>query len=172
MGIPILAGYWHTCVFNSIKDIYCWGLNHSGHTDVPKLLLSRSMPGVGFELDEDEGLSTRMNMTSYSQEWEFICASFGHKCEITSDRILYLWCVMQFNQAGVPIYLIRPTVSESAGNLHTCAIKNNDKCRCWGNDTLRQVEGNDVIELNCVIIIAAGFMHSCLIEDVRELMRG
>ena len=62
-------------------------------------------------------------------------------------------------------------MNESAGYLHTCAIKNNSEFRCWGNDTLGQVEGNDLNDFNCIIFIAASLMHNCLIEDVRELMR-
>ncbi|MDO9182204.1 MAG: hypothetical protein Q7U04_07335 [Bacteriovorax sp.] len=130
--LSIVSGETQSCGITNSQNIKCWGTfvgSGSGNeADSPTLI-------------NDDGL------TFYSD----ISAGSYHTCAITRDGVMKCWGdgwdgkLGNSNGTGAiensPITANIGTSYKrvAAGRNHTCAITNNDKIQCWGNNSLGQL---------------------------------
>jgi alpha-tubulin suppressor-like RCC1 family protein len=138
----IAAGGNHSCaIMTNLRDARCWGSNSEGQL------------GIGSTTDA----TYPMQITGFS--WGQIEAGYRHTCGILEDGTGTLCWGRNVDRelgSGGPdnMYATPQTVSglqgvthisaggNSAGG-HTCAVVNDDRIWCWGNNRDGQVSGSD-----------------------------
>lgn len=133
------VGDFHSCVIASDDQAYCWGRNSDG--------------AIGDGTTTERHVPTHIDMTGVlsGKTIKSISAAEFHTCAIASDDKAYCWGNNLFGKLGdgtttnssspVPVNtgvgsaLNGKTIkSLSSGYYHTCAIANDDKAYCWGNN--------------------------------------
>jgi alpha-tubulin suppressor-like RCC1 family protein len=128
--------------------------------------------------------------------WKSISAGGAHTCALDNNDKAYCWGYGFFGQLGniisnndsdVPLPVTLPTLgitwkSISAGGNHTCAIDNNDKAYCWGDDQYGQLGDSGMsnaskntpspvtlpIGTTSWKSISAGSFHTCAIDNTNK----
>jgi alpha-tubulin suppressor-like RCC1 family protein len=136
-AVAIAAGGDFTCVILDNKKVRCWGRGTDGRT------------GHGNETDigDDEPTLTA-GTTAVGGKAAAISAGSDHACVLLTTGKVRCWGVGFDGRLGYgngnavgdnetpasvpPVNLGRRAVAISAGGVHTCALLDNGKVRCWG----------------------------------------
>ncbi|MBI2606671.1 MAG: hypothetical protein HYW49_11395 [Deltaproteobacteria bacterium] len=155
-------GSLHACAIldsgASGSRVTCWGYNgyqgQLGYGDTA----NRFSPGPIVDLGDDAG-----NGSGNPYYAKAIAAGFGHTCAILNNDKVKCWGRNNYGQLGlgdnsaskanigdeagemgnalafVDLGTGRTAKAISCGSEHTCAILDNDKLKCWGNNNYGQV---------------------------------
>jgi alpha-tubulin suppressor-like RCC1 family protein len=140
----ISVGAAHACGLTSSGTSWCWGANESG-----QLGTLTTLP------------STDPAQVQLAQPFVDISAGGHHSCGVTAAGEAYCWGAASAGQLGwgglppdygirfsAPLHVNAPGVvfqSISAGGDHTCALADDDRAYCWGENASGQV-GNGVFD--------------------------
>ena len=171
----IEAGNGHTCgIEKNTNDLYCWGYNLYGQ--------------LGDGSTTDRNIPTKVSISNVKS----VSVGDGNTCAIKNDDTLYCWGQNTRSQLGdgttrerhSPTQVMtsgccpRPAFIDvkqvSAGNGYTCAVKNDDKLYCWGQNNHGQLGyGNTQSKntpssthvLSNVKSVSVQIMHTCAIKN-------
>ncbi|MCA8837601.1 MAG: putative Ig domain-containing protein [Proteobacteria bacterium] len=166
-----------TCATKSSGELYCWGGNLFGQ--------------LGLGDSRDRNTPTKVGTDT---NWVAVSVGDSYTCAIKSTGNLYCWGRNYVGQLGLgdnsgSIERSAPTQvgadtdwsAISAGNAHTCAIKNNSSIHCWGMNFDGQLglgDNNDNRERNTPTpvgtdtdwsAISAGDDHTCATKVTGEI---
>ena len=177
----IAAGYYHTCVLR-VGNVYCWGRGDYGQ--LGNNSFDNSDAPVAVVTD------TSGTMLNNVQE---ITAGAYHTCARYTDdgnSLISCWGRGDFGQRGhgvnterwarasATVSFITDAAGVSAGENHTCAVRQNGIVRCWGRNHRGQVGNGSTTDRNTPInvrdtnnnsltiaanssYLTAGGLHSC-----------
>ena len=131
--IALAAGGYHTCALKSDGAVLCWGDNgigQLGDNSNTQRLVPTAVSGLG----------AGSGVTALVTGWQ-------HTCALKSDGAVLCWGNNNYGQLGDNSTTWRqvPTavsglaagsgvIALTAGNFHTCALKNNGVVQCWGRN--------------------------------------
>lgn len=167
----ISTGGTHTCGISNTGQLRCWGNAANGRL------------GTG-AASTDIGLPTAIDGGAvYSQ----VSTGQDHACAITTSGDVKCWGLNGYYQLANP-YAELPTPSAitegtpgtyssiSAGGSHTCAIRTDQKIKCWGNNSSGQLgdgtsvtpatSPNYLVSVDSAVNylqVSAGGSHSCAV---------
>ena len=145
----ISAGGHVACAIDLSNEIWCWGNNWL------------SQLGIGTE-GGGSAIPVKVNTDSISdpndKKFNFVNVGDGfHVCAINLNNKAYCWgyntsgqlgtgddfdrsvpTAVKSNDLGDALYNLK-LISISTGGNHTCAVADNNKAYCWGNNVLRQL---------------------------------
>jgi alpha-tubulin suppressor-like RCC1 family protein len=172
--ISVSSGYDHTCALMSDRSLWCWGSNSYGQLGAS----STSYCG---------GWSYCKNPTKIMDDVVQFSAGAYHTCAVKTDGSLWCWGWNYYGQLGdgtdgfgadknTPVPIMASGVSSvAAGEVHTCAIKQDVSLWCWGANwygqlgdgtyTNRNTPGPGPIMASGVSSVAAGIYHTCAIKQ-------
>jgi alpha-tubulin suppressor-like RCC1 family protein len=139
------GGHFHTCALLSDGRVKCWGANYSGQLGLGNTEWRGDGPGEMGDTLPAVDLGTGKTAVQIS-------AGYSHTCALLNDGKVKCWGANAFGQLGLGNYEYRgdgpdemgddlPAVDLgtgktalqiSAGLLHTCALLNDHKVKCWG----------------------------------------
>ncbi len=174
-------GFSHTCVLMNDRSVKCWGDNGFGQLGNGSTSRYPSPTPTLISRGGDRLMAIRSVVTGNT-----------HACALMEDTSVKCWGYNEYGQLGDGTTTNRPSpvdvlsapggaaltgvTSLVTGNLHTCALMNNNTIKCWGNNDLGQLgDGTttnrpspvDVLSapggtaLMGVRAIAAGSLHTC-----------
>jgi alpha-tubulin suppressor-like RCC1 family protein len=184
--VQLGAGKFHTCALLEGGDLRCWGRNHTGqlgyaHTD-----------NIG-----DDELPAEVDVIDVGEPVEEVSVGRAHTCALLEGGRARCWGWNKYGQLGYghtddigddeapasagDIDVGSEIVHISAGGLHTCALLEEGRVRCWGDNRFGQLgyghresigdeeppsRANDVYLGGRAVAIEASNYHSCaLLED-------
>ena len=166
------VGAFHTCALED-GNVFCWGLNDVGQTNVPATLgnVTHIATGSYFSCAADEdgihcwgrSLAGETAVPAIEGEVVKLAAGYNHACALTNVE-LACWggdsVFLNFakGQAIVPDDLGIVT-DVAAGGLHTCVISNGTP-RCWGSNNTGQSSVPDIV--GDIDLLALGRLRSCI----------
>lgn len=194
LGVGILAqaaslGAQHDCALLTTFQVKCWGMNEKGQLGqgdaMPRTNVLADMGDKLAPIDLGQGRRARM-----------ISAGARHTCAILDDASVKCWGDNSKGQLGYPIDAKNPSLGDaagemgdalppvdlgaghtaksiSAGELHTCVIRDDDKVVCWGTE--EGVAGATVDSPmdfgpgRTAIALAAGYNSSCALLDNKSV---
>ncbi|MEZ4704929.1 MAG: hypothetical protein R3A11_07060 [Bdellovibrionota bacterium] len=134
----IAMGSEHACGLTDLGAVYCWGYNVYGQL------------GVGG--NADRYLPESIDMTGLAGVvFEKIDAGASHTCGLTTTGLVYCWGINQYGQLGInststqyePMLVEMPSMVTfhdlALGLYHSCALGNNHRVYCWGNNESMQI---------------------------------
>lgn len=163
----VAAGYQHTCVLTTDRNMRCWGLNINAQLGDGTMSNVSSVPNVAVVANADG-----------------IFPSLGHTCALTQGSAR-CWGLNDTGQVGdgtttrrlTPVNVVTPTgpltgiAAMGVGGYHSCAVMAATRAlRCWGNNTEGELgDGTttirttapDVDGLAGVQSVAGGAYHTC-----------
>ena len=155
-AIAISAGKNHACALLQNGTIKCWGSSDSGQVG-SNVLGSYPTPV------QVPGIQGAIG----------IAAGGSHTCALLADRKVKCWGRGAEGQLGntelgnldspnpVLVSDAGNAISISAGDSHTCAVRDGGSVKCWGSDSLGQLgSGSESGDL-----VSAGWNHSCILTD-------
>ncbi|HIB77973.1 MAG TPA: hypothetical protein EYO58_10260, partial [Flavobacteriales bacterium] len=193
----IVAGEYHTCALFDNNTIKCWGLNDFGQLGLGDTTFRGD--GNGKMGDKLNPINLGKNLTATS-----IVAGGYHTCALFDNNTIKCWGWNDYGQLGQgDTHIIGGNPDESvakrdvivlggshtaksiaAGESHTCALLDNNKIKCWGQNNKGQLgKGNtenigdkheqmgdylqpiDLDDANTAKSIVAGFHHTCALFD-------
>jgi hypothetical protein len=133
----VAAGALHTCGLRSDGTLWCWGRGAEGQL------------GYGGMLRRDQPTRVGGSPSEEWSDWTAVAAGGRHTCGIRAGGQLWCWGARQYGRLGdgtaegeavVPTRVLSNTggdewddwVLVSAGDQHTCGIRNNAWLWCWG----------------------------------------
>ena len=185
----IASGLDHTCAFVG-DDVRCWGENFSSQTGAV----------AGTTNPFPDSVATDVHTTQLESDHEsrandhLITAGSAHTCMVNDDRVK-CWGSKQFGNLGdgnvggsiqspqtvedATVNPVRNVIQVSAGNNHTCALKDNGEVWCWGRNHIGQLGYSNTTtysraiqtkklggtSLDYIVEIDIGEEHSCALRD-------
>lgn len=183
VATTIKAGPEHACAVLDDNKTYCWGSNYF------KQLGNDKTNGSGQSINIFRTPTPVMFPSSLPKDASTRSLALGarHTCALMTNNKAYCWGNNKDGRLGngnnqtqkLPTQVMLPQGTSSilqltAGHEHTCAIMNNGKAYCWGNNTSDQlgdgtgVSSSKPVEVKLpanrlVEAIAAGKSHTCAI---------
>ena len=172
---PIALGEKHTCAILNDGSLKCWGYNHKGQLGL----------GNKTQYDSPEVVNLGVGNTAKA-----IAAGNNHTCAILNDDNLKCWGKNNEGQLGlgdsgrgtertvpeaVSLGTGKTAKALAAGELHICAILNDNSVKCWGENTYGKLglgPSTDIYNTPQAVnlgnnttakAIAAGEKHTCAI---------
>lgn len=139
--IAIDAGEQHTCALDSAGDVYCWGWNEEAQCGTlpvefhEKLDMPQKVPGVS-------GIVGIATASTFSCGWNEAGRTWCWGAWEGYDGSIYR--ESDLNEPVTPTGLGSGIVNIGAGDLHACALRDDNVVFCWGNNEHRQL-GNDLV---------------------------
>jgi alpha-tubulin suppressor-like RCC1 family protein len=169
----IATGQAHSCALAGAGRVKCWGVNDKGQ--LGDGTTERRLTSVWVE-----------NLNDATA----IAAGNRHTCALTETGRVKCWGWNEYGQLGdgtrkedrlTPVWVenLEGAIAIAAGRLHTCALIDTGRAKCWGRNYNGQI-GNGkgggqrnvnrktparVKKLNRATAIAAGGHHSCATKD-------
>jgi alpha-tubulin suppressor-like RCC1 family protein len=166
----LAVGEWHTCAMMATGRVECWGANDQGQ--LANLTMHQSSTPVLTPV----GPATQ------------IAAGRSHACAVLINGAVVCWGDNRTGQTGVqrpsrarpslPVIVpnVGPAVSVTAGAEHSCAVQEDGRVLCWGDNHFGQLghgiqEDNSIPPLPVPIdgkahAVTAGSRHTCaLLRD-------
>jgi len=122
----------HICTILDNGDVYCWGRNRNGQ--------------LGYGGTSNRNIPTKVNLPGQRSAIAISTGTFM-TCAITTDGMGYCWGENDEGQLGngttntrktTPVEVLFPSgytpVSISAGDDFSCALMDNRKVMCWGEN--------------------------------------
>lgn len=165
----ITAGWDHTCALRRNGSVYCWGNNLDGQL------------GNGTNSSSSEPVRVPDITDAIA-----ISAGGNHTCALTQSGDVYCWGSNSHGQLGdrsnestgsptpLPVTDITDATAISAGDSHTCALREDGSVRCWGNNedgqlgdgtTDRYSSPVQAADLSDATAITAGRSHTCALRQ-------
>ncbi|GIE34140.1 chromosome condensation regulator RCC1 [Actinoplanes italicus] len=171
--VQLVAGDSHTCGLKNTGQAFCWGMGSNGQ--------------LGDGSTTNRSAATPVQMPSGVQFTE-ITLGESHTCAIGNDSKAYCWGMGLGGRLGdgtesdrsAPVPVDMPSGVSFRGisgtGHHTCAIGNDSKTYCWGQNSHGQVgDGTTTSRLGPVQVnspsgviftqVAAGYSHTCAIGN-------
>jgi len=174
------AGYGHTCGLTADGAAYCWGNNTTGQL------------GNGYFTSV-----ARPVLVTAEARFTKISAGRNHTCALTAEGQAYCWGLNANKQLGSEgsndqclntlSCTSHPLAVETdvrfkdiaAGGDHTCAISDDDRAYCWGQNDAAQLGLGDISldQLHPVVVpgslrfaaIGAGDLHTCALTVTAQV---
>jgi len=173
----ISLGRWHTCAITNDNKLKCWGQNEQGQV------------GDGTRTTRNLPTSIDLGLNVFPQQ---VALGWYHTCAITNGNNLKCWGYNANGQLGDgtnDVTLVPTTIDfglnvfpqeVALGAFHTCAITNDNKLKCWGDNSFGQVGDGTMIDRNLPTNIdlglnvfpqqvALGSMHTCAVMNDNKL---
>jgi alpha-tubulin suppressor-like RCC1 family protein len=145
--VAISAGGVHTCAIIEGGELKCWGYNGNGQVGNGTTSLNGVSP------TQVQGLDSGITA---------VAAGLNHTCAINSDRDVLCWGrndrrqlgAFHTNQSSVPILAVGGSgtaqapgidtgvIAITSGEYHSCALNENRRPLCWGNNSESQLGNN------------------------------
>ena len=158
------------------KNLACWGDNDSGQL------------GLGDNIDKDVSNSNTFPNLGTNKTASAVSAGNEHTCAILNDEKVKCWGKGGSGRLGngastdqnspVAVSMSSNTAKKiSAGGEHTCAIFDDDKVYCWGENAVGELGIGSTTDQNTPTVvdlgtdktataIGTGFAHTCaLLND-------
>ncbi len=173
-AVAIASGGNHTCALNQNTQVVCWGRNEQGQLGIGTVSPGISVPASVPQL---------VGVTAIS-------AGTDHTCALADGGSVWCWGWNRFGQTaagaiGEKSFTLTPrlvpdlvdVIAIHAGGNHTCALLQNGRVRCWGDnyngqlgversaDTTVDVRGTELVGFDSVIQIATGGAHTCALQQ-------
>ena len=171
----ISSGENHVCGLDAEGFLWCWGINDWGQLGIGSSgYKTHSLKPV--KVDEES-------------RWLKISAGEGHTCGIKEDKTLWCWGRNEMGQLGngnkgwsqnetKPIKIDDNIwIDVTAGEAHTCGIKQGNTLWCWGSNYLKQLGDNTKQDRNIPVQstdgkwkeVYTGDAYTCGIKENNEL---
>ncbi len=169
-AVAVTAGGFHTCALQQEGTVQCWGYNWYGQ-------LGTGMAGADQPTPQTVvGLSNVMALS----------AGGYHTCALQQGGTVQCWGENEDGQLGTgmagddqptpqDVAGLSDVIALSAGNYHTCALRQDGTVQCWGYNWDGQLGtgmvGGDqpspqpVSGLTDVVAIRAGDNHTCALQQ-------
>lgn len=159
------TGGQHACALKSNGTVWCWGSNVAGQIG-DQTTIARYAPvqvvGIANAVQIATGLSHSCARTAAGAIWCWGLNTSGQLGIGTTSNSL---------QAVMAVGLNADMIDLSAGDSHTCAVRNDGKVFCWGLNTSGQVGDSTLINrssptqvndgFGIYARVAGGGTHSC-----------
>ena len=182
-AVAVATGSSHTCAVNNSNQLFCWGSNNYRQLGNATLVTYSDYPNP-------QRVTALSNVVA-------VAAGYYHTCAVTNSSgsgYVDCWGNNTSGQIGnsttnSPVtdpyrisVLSGKAVAVAAGAGHTCALNNEGRIWCWGNNAQGQI-GNSVVSptsttyvltlyeiptsglRNRAVAIAAGGYHTCALSD-------
>lgn len=128
----VAAGFFHSCGIRSGGELWCWGGN------------TNTQLGIGV-VSGANNIAEPRRVTG-DQQWSLVDGGRSHTCALTVEGQLHCWGSNSDGQLGIATNgsasVPQPVSSDghawkrlSAGEAHTCAIRDDATLWCWGRNT-------------------------------------
>eukprot|EP00551_Chaetoceros_affinis_P014668 CAMPEP_0203690138 /NCGR_PEP_ID=MMETSP0091-20130426/2510_1 /ASSEMBLY_ACC=CAM_ASM_001089 /TAXON_ID=426623 /ORGANISM="Chaetoceros affinis, Strain CCMP159" /LENGTH=385 /DNA_ID=CAMNT_0050560117 /DNA_START=50 /DNA_END=1207 /DNA_ORIENTATION=+ len=182
LGLNVLVqeislGRWHTCAITNDNKLKCWGQNEQGQV------------GDGTRTTRNLPTSIDLGLNVFPQQ---VALGWYHTCAITNGNNLKCWGYNANGQLGdgtndvtnlptnIDLGLNVFPQQVALGAIHTCAITNDNKLKCWGDNEYGQVGDGTMIDRNIPTNIdlglnaypqeiALGSEHTCAVMNDNKL---
>jgi alpha-tubulin suppressor-like RCC1 family protein len=167
--IFVFSGYEYNCAIKQDSSLWCWGWNVQGQL------------GDGTNTSKDTPVQIMSSGVVY------VDGGGWHTCAIKQDKSLWCWGENSHGQLGdgtnvsknIPVQILSSGVVHvsvgadyTAGNGHTCAIKEDGSLWCWGSNWAGQLGDGTNIDKNTpvqimpsgVAYVSAGWSYTCAIK--------
>lgn len=173
-AVAVAAGGSHTCALASDGSVVCWGSNGFGQLGNGSSIIDSTTP-----VPVTMALSNAVAITS----------GYGHSCMVHDNGAVSCWGRNGSGQLGdgshnpssTPVPAGFPLLSDAtavaAGNVHTCALKQDGSAVCWGGNDHGQLGDGSTTSSNSpvavtgipgwayLVAVAAGGGHSCALTN-------
>jgi alpha-tubulin suppressor-like RCC1 family protein len=151
--VSIEAGDDHTCAVLAGGNLACWGYNEYGQ--------------LGDGTTDNRNVPVLVNLSTSGARAAAL--GWGHTCVLLSNGGVKCWGNNEFGQAGdgsdvqnrsSPVSvkgLTGGVAAISADGGHTCALTEDNRVLCWGNNKYGQL-GDGTAEVRKTPVVAAGLM--------------
>ena len=148
----IAIGYAHTCALTAEGKAYCWGWNHQGQ--------------LGNNSTTSSSTPVAVQMPA-GVSFQSIAVGIGHTCALTNEGKAYCWGWNNQGQLGnnsttsssTPVAVQMPAgvsfKSIAAVYYHTCALTNEGKAYCWGNNEYGQLGNNSTTNSSIPLAVSS-----------------
>ena len=179
--VDISAGAMHTCAVKNDSTVWCWGAGANGQL------------GNGLTIDATRAMEVRDSGGAALSGAVAVAAGTSHTCVLRDDDTVWCWGAGRNGQLGdgatsdstVPVQVMQSVgvaleqvVRITAGDMHTCAVKNDGTVWCWGMNYYGQIGTGDYADasrpvevttrdgtyITDVVDISAGAMHTCAVR--------
>lgn len=193
----VALGSVHSCAIVGDGALHCWGLNTSGQ------LGQGDVTNRGNEPDELGSALLPVDLGT-GRRAVAVTAGFAHTCALLDDRSVKCWGNDDSGQLGlgdtarrgdgpgemgdalpaVDLGPGRTAIAVSAGNAHTCVVRDDGKVACWGGNQSGQLgigsttdRGDGPGEMGTslrtvslgsgrrAVAVSAGGIHTCALLD-------
>jgi alpha-tubulin suppressor-like RCC1 family protein len=144
-AIQLAAGGHHACALLEGGTVTCWGLNNHGELGYAHTArIGDQTPAGADEVQIDPADPVKE-----------VAAGYEHTCARLASGRVYCWGSNEVGQLGYPdglnvgdnetpalkgpVDLGGPALQITAGNGHTCALYDEGKVRCWGDNFVGQL---------------------------------
>jgi alpha-tubulin suppressor-like RCC1 family protein len=148
-----------SCALDSSGQAFCWGKNSSGQL------------GNGTTTDAAAPTPVATDL-----RFRAIAAGFGHTCAVALDGGAYCWGNNQLGQLGTGSVSTAATPvtspvavagglrfsSITAGSTHSCALGEDGRAYCWGDNASGQLGTGDLVAHPSPTLVAGGITWSRL----------
>ncbi len=124
----IAAGYYHTCVLDSLGRVWCWGDNTFGQLGNGTSEMKSAQPVRITEISDAAAIS----------------AGEYHTCTLLANHTVKCWGGNIYGELGngtttpsatpVAVSNITDAVALSSGRNHNCVVQQAGTLRCWGSN--------------------------------------
>ena len=143
----------HTCALTTEGKAYCWGWNGYGQ--------------LGNNSTADSRIPAAVQMPAGVARFQSITAGVVHTCALTTEGKAYCWGQGGNGQLGnnsttkssIPVAVQMPAgvsfQSITVGYYHTCALTNEGKAYCWGNNEYGQLGNNSTTNSSIPLAVSS-----------------
>ncbi len=170
--IMVGAGSLHVCAVDDGGDLYCWGWDKYGQL------------GIGYETPYARTSLYKVDNPD-GNNWIAVDGGDRHTCAIDDAGVLYCWGENSYKQSGQEDTsdILSPKVVAGSsdrfwtdvdvGYFFSCAMDNQDRLWCWGDNTHDQVAATAPTAYPVEITngdgtgwssFSAGYDHACAID--------
>ncbi len=172
--VDVGTGTLHVCAIDEYGSMYCWGWDYYGQL------------GIGYKTDLAQ-TSLHEIEDPAGDKWVSVDGGKGHTCAVDSGGNLYCWGYNNNNQVGqedTSVNFLYPVVVSGSGNrfwtkvdsgyYFACAMDNESKLWCWGDNPYGQLPTSDTHSFFPLEVtngdgspwasFSAGYDHACAID--------